>query len=153
LDIFEDVPWLGPLQITLGLALLFLSILILLHPIIGGFPLIILISFGLLFAGSEKIITGALSSKKAHLPTVALGVGIMMVALLAFIFSASSTLVVTTLLGIILTIFGVSVIVFSGFGATIAGILLGIIILLDSIMIFSTAIREKPSGEKLSPVR
>ncbi|HSA75866.1 MAG TPA: hypothetical protein VLE21_06735, partial [Candidatus Nitrosocosmicus sp.] len=77
MDIVEDVPWLGPLQITLGLAILFFSILILLHPIIGGLPLIILISFGLLFAGSEKIITGAVAGNKVHLPTVALGIGIM----------------------------------------------------------------------------
>ena len=144
MDIVEDVPWLGPLQITLGLAILFFSILILLHPIIGGLPLIILISFGLLFTGFEKIITGALAGKKIHLPKLSLGVGIMMVALLAFIFSMISTPVVTTLLGITLTIFGVYVIVFSGLGVTIAGILLGIVLLLDSILIFSSAIRENP---------
>ena len=118
----------------------------------GGLPLIILISFSLLFAGSEKIITGAVAGNKVHLPAIALGVGVMMIALLAFIFSASSTMIITTLLGITLMFFGVPVIVFSGFGVTLSGIILGMVLVLDSVLIFSSAIKDKPSDEKLSPV-
>ena len=108
MDIIEGVPWLRPLQLTLGIVIIFFSVLILLHPFIGGLPLIILISFGLLFTGSEKIITGAVAEKKAQVSTIALGVGIMIVALLAFVFSTSSTLIITILLGIALMIFGAS---------------------------------------------
>ena len=111
-----------------------------------------MISFGLLFAGFEKIISGTVADNKVHLPTVVLGIGIMMIVLFAFIFSASSTTTITMLLEIILLFFGVTVIVFSGFGVTIAGIFLGIVLAIDSVLIFSSAIREKPSDEKLSPV-
>jgi len=185
LDIVEGVPWLRPLQLTLGIIIIFFSVLILLHPFIGGLPLIILISFGLLFAGSEKIITGAVADKKAHISTIALGVGVMIVALLAFAFSTSSTMIITLLLGIALMIFGVSriisnirnkqenenwsnkfrigigivsilfgisVIVFSGFGILIASILIGIVLLVNSVMIFTMVLGEKPSDDKLSEV-
>jgi len=185
LDIIEGVPWLRPLQLTLGIIIIFFAVLILLHPFIGGLPLIILISFGLMFAGSEKIITGAVADKKAHFSTIALGVGVMIVAILAFIFSTSSTQIITFLLGIALMIFGlsrivsnlrndqknenwtnkfrigigiisilfgISVIVFSGFGILIASILIGIVLLINSILIFTSVLREKPSDDKLSEV-
>jgi len=183
LDIVEGLPWLRPLQLTFGIIIIFFSVLILLHPFIGGLPLIILISFGLLFAGSEKIITGAVAAKKAHISTIGLGVGVMVVALLAFVFSTSSTMIITLLLGIALIIFGVSriisnfrtmqknenwsnkfrigigivsilfgisVIVFSGFGILIASILIGIVLAVNSVLIFTSVLREKPSDDKLS---
>lgn len=71
--------WHRAVQIGLGLLILFLSIVVLVNPIIGAVSVIFFLAFLLLFAGIEKVISGLFVPGKSKFASVGLGIIVIIV--------------------------------------------------------------------------
>lgn len=103
--------WLRAIQIGLGLLILFLSIVVLINPIIGAISVIFFLAFLLLFAGIEKVISGLFIPGKSRFASIGLGIIVIIVSLIALAYPVDASIFVVLLLGIALLIDGISRIV------------------------------------------
>ena len=103
--------WLRAIQIGLGLLILFLSIVVLVNPIIGAVSVIFFLAFLLLFAGIEKVISGLFIPGKSKFASVGLGILVIIVSLIALAYPVDASIFVVLLLGVALLFDGVSRIV------------------------------------------
>ncbi len=103
--------WLRAVQIGLGLLILFLSIVVLINPIIGAVSVIFFLAFLLLFAGIEKVISGLFIPGKSKFASIGLGIIVIIVSLIALAYPVDASIFVVLLLGIALFVDGISRIV------------------------------------------
>ena len=103
--------WLRGIQIGLGLLILFLSIVVLVNPIIGAVSVIFFLAFLLLFAGIEKVISGIFVPGKSKFASIGLGIVVIIVSLIALAYPIDASIFVVLLLGVALLVDGVSRIV------------------------------------------
>lgn len=103
--------WLRAIQIGLGLLILFLSIVVLINPIIGAISVIFFLAFLLLFAGIEKVISGLFVPGKSRFASIGLGIIVIIVSVIALAYPVDASIFVVLLLGIALLVDGISRIV------------------------------------------
>jgi uncharacterized membrane protein HdeD (DUF308 family) len=105
--------WLRMTQIGIGIIILILSIIVLVNPFVGSISIIIFLSFLLLFAGIEKIVSGLVLSDKSKFLSVCLGIIVIIVSMIALSYPAEAGVFVVSLLGIALLVDGISRIIHS----------------------------------------
>ena len=103
--------WLRVIQIGLGILILFLSIIVLINPIIGAISVIFFLAFLLLFAGIEKVISGLFIPGKSRFASIGLGIIVIIVSIIALAYPIDASIFVVLLLGIALLVDGISRIV------------------------------------------
>jgi len=108
LSIDKSPGWVRLAQIGLGVIILILSIIVLLNPVIGGISIIFILALLLLFAGIEKVVSGIIGRGKSRFASVALGIIVIVISLIAMTYPEGATVVVVVLLGIALLVDGIS---------------------------------------------
>ena len=100
--------WLRISQIVLGLIILFLSIVVLVNPILGSISVIYFLALLLLFAGIEMVVTGVLLPGKARFLSIGLGIIVIILSLVVMAYPVGASILVVLLLGIALLVDGIS---------------------------------------------
>jgi uncharacterized membrane protein HdeD (DUF308 family) len=95
-------------QIVLGLVILFLSIMVLINPILGTASVISFIAILLLFAGIEKVISGFVIPGKYRFISMGLGIIVIIISLIAMAYPEGASVFVILLLASALLVEGVS---------------------------------------------
>jgi uncharacterized membrane protein HdeD (DUF308 family) len=108
LSIEKSPSWVRLAQIGLGLIILFLSIVVLINPILGSVSVIFFLALLLLFAGIEMVVSGVLLPGKSRFFSMGLGIVVIIVALVAMAYPVGATIIVVLLLGIALLVDGIS---------------------------------------------
>ena len=108
MSIEKSPGWVRLAQIGLGLIILFLSIVVLINPILGSVSVIYFLALLLLFAGIEMVVSGVLLPGKSRFFSVGLGIIVIIVALVAMAYPVGATVIVVLLLGIALLVDGIS---------------------------------------------
>ena len=142
MSIEKSPGWVRLAQIGLGLVILFLSIVVLINPILGSVSVIYFLALLLLFAGIEKVVSGVLLPGKSRFFSVGLGIVVIIVALVAMAYPVGATIIVVLLLGIALLVDGISRVIHGvkdryskgwtkqfGIGVGILSIIFGIIVM------------------------
>ena len=142
MSIEKSPGWVRLAQIGLGLVILFLSIVVLINPILGSVSVIYFLALVLLFAGIEKVVSGVLLPGKSRFFSVGLGIVVIIVALVAMAYPVGATIIVVLLLGIALLVDGISRVIHGvkdryskgwtkqfGIGVGILSIIFGIIVM------------------------
>lgn len=138
----EKTPgWVRLAQIGLGLIILFLSIVVLINPILGSVSVIFFLALLLLFAGIEMVVSGVLLPGKSRFFSIGLGIIVIIVALVAMAYPVGAAIIVVLLLGIALLVDGISRVIHGmkdkyskgwsknfGIGVGILSIIFGIIV-------------------------
>ena len=73
MSIEKSTGWVRLAQIGLGLIILFLSIVVLINPILGSVSVIFFLALLLLFAGIEMVVSGVLLPGKFRFFSIGLG--------------------------------------------------------------------------------
>ena len=142
MSIEKSPGWVRIAQIGLGLIILFLSIVVLINPILGSVSVIYFLALLLLFAGIEMVVSGVLLPGKSRFFSIGLGIIVIIVALVAMAYPVGATIIVVLLLGIALLVDGISRVVHGmkdkyskgwsknfGIGVGILSIIFGIIVI------------------------
>jgi uncharacterized membrane protein HdeD (DUF308 family) len=142
LSIEKSPGWVRLAQIGLGLIILFLSIVVLVNPILGSVSVIYLLALLLLFAGIEMVVSGVLLPGKSRFFSIGLGIVVIIVALVAMAYPVGAAIIVVLLLGIALLVDGISRVIHGmkdkyskgwskkfGIGVGILSIIFGIIVI------------------------
>jgi uncharacterized membrane protein HdeD (DUF308 family) len=142
LSIEKSPGWVRIAQIGLGLIILFLSIVVLINPILGSVSVIFYLALLLLFAGIEMVVSGVLLPGKSRFFSMGLGIIVIIVALVAMAHPVGAAIIVVLLLGIALLVDGISRVVHGmkdkyskgwskrfGIGVGILSIIFGIIVI------------------------
>jgi uncharacterized membrane protein HdeD (DUF308 family) len=105
----EKTPgWVRLAQIGLGLIILFLSIVVLINPILGSDSVIFFLALLLLFAGIEMVISGVLLPRKSRFFSLGLGIIVIIVAFVAMVYPVGAVIIVVLLLSVTLLVDGIS---------------------------------------------
>ena len=111
---FEKSPnWLRMTQIAIGIIILILSIIVLVNPFVGSTSIIIFLVFLLLFAGTEKIVSGLVLSDKSKFLSVCLGIIVIIISMITLSYPVEVGVFVVFLLGIALLLDGIARIIHS----------------------------------------
>ncbi len=108
MSIEKSPGWVRLAQIGLGLIILFLSIVVLINPILGSVSVIYFLALLLLFAGIEMVVSGVLLPGFSRFFGIGLGIVVIIVALVAMAYPVGATVIVVLLLGIALLVDGIS---------------------------------------------
>lgn len=111
MNVTKSPTWVRAAQIGLGSIIIILSIMVLINPILGTVSVIWALSFLLLFAGIEKVISGIVSSGKSRFASIGLGIIVIIIALIAMTYPVAAGVFIILLLAIALLVDGVSRIV------------------------------------------
>ena len=141
MSIEKSPGWVRLAQIGLGLIILFLSIVVLINPILGSVSVIFFLALLLLFAGIEMVVSGVLLPGKSRFFSIGLGIIVIIVALVAMAYPVGAAIIVVLLLGIALLVDGISRVIHGmkdkyskswsknfGIGVGILSIIFGIIV-------------------------
>ena len=141
MSIEKSPGWVRLAQIGLGLIILFLSIVVLINPILGSVSVIYFLALLLLFAGIEMVVSGVLLPGKSRFFSIGLGIVVIIVALVAMAYPVGAAIIVVLLLGIALLVDGISRVIHGmkdkyskgwsknfGIGVGILSIIFGIIV-------------------------
>ncbi len=108
MSIEKSPGWVRLAQIGLGLIILFLSIVVLINPILGSVSVIYFLALLLLFAGIEMVVSGVLLPGFSRFFGIGLGIVVIIVALVAMAYPVGATVIVVLLLGVALLVDGIS---------------------------------------------
>jgi uncharacterized membrane protein HdeD (DUF308 family) len=111
MSMFKISRWMRGFEIGFGIVIVVLSAIVILNPI-GGFLSIIWILGTLLFViGIEMIVSHILTHQRSRFAGMALGIAVIILAIIAIAFPLITSIIVVTLLGVALLFSGVSKII------------------------------------------
>ena len=111
MSVFKISRWMRGFEIGFGIVIVVLSAIVILNPI-GGFLSIIWILGTLLFViGIEMIVSHILTHQRSRFAGMALGIAVIILAIIAIAFPLITSIIVVTLLGVALLFSGVSKII------------------------------------------
>lgn len=96
------------LQIGLGVIIVILSVIVLLHPIIGFLSIIWLLGILLFIIGIEMIISHVFTPHRSRFAGIALGIAVIILAIISVGFPLIASIIVISLLGVALLLSGIS---------------------------------------------
>jgi uncharacterized membrane protein HdeD (DUF308 family) len=102
------------MQIGFGIIIIILSIFVILNPVAGFLSLLWLLGILLLVIGIEMIVSHFITPHRSRFAGIALGIAVIVLAIISIAFPLIASIIVITLLGIAL--------LFSGFSKIIHGI-------------------------------
>jgi len=108
LSIENSSGWVRLAQIGLGLIILFLSIVVLINPILGGISVIFFLALLSLFAGIKMVVSGVLLPGRHRFISIGLGIVVIIISLVAMAYPVGASIFVVLLLGIALLVDGIS---------------------------------------------
>jgi uncharacterized membrane protein HdeD (DUF308 family) len=108
LNVEKSPRWFRGLQIGLGVIIVILSIIVLVNPIFSTILVILILDFMLLLAGIEKVASGIIVPGKSRFITIGLGIIVIIISLIAFIYPIEASLIVVKILGIALLVQGIA---------------------------------------------
>jgi len=100
--------WLCAIQIGFGIIIVILSIFVILNPIVGFLSIIWLLGILLFIIGIEIIVSHIVTPHRSRFAGIALGIAILVLALISMIFPLIASIIVISLFGIALLFSGAS---------------------------------------------
>ncbi len=111
MSILNSPRWLCVLQFGLGVIIVILSLIVLLHPIIGFLSIILLLVVLVFIVGIEMIISHIFTQHRSHFVDTSLGIAVIILAIISVGFPLITSIIVISLLGIALLLSGISKII------------------------------------------
>src|SRR4051794_11702528 len=94
--------WLRAIQIGFGIIIVILSIFVILNPIVGFLSIIWLLGILLFIIGIEIIVSHVVTPHRSRFAGIALGIAILVLALISMIFPLIASIILISLFGIAL---------------------------------------------------
>jgi uncharacterized membrane protein HdeD (DUF308 family) len=103
--------WMRAFKIALGILIVALSLIVIVNPIIGFLSIVWLLGVILFVIGIEMIVSHVFTPHKSRFAGIALGIAVIVLAIIAIAFPLITSIILISLLGIALLFSGISKII------------------------------------------
>ena len=103
--------WQRAVQIGLGIIIVILSVVVILNPVLGFISLVWIVGVLLFVIGIEMIVSHMLTPHRSRFAGIALGIAVIILAIISIGFPLIASIILATLFGIALLLSGISKII------------------------------------------